>query len=57
MNTEDEVMREVNALHGSKTLIIIAHRISTLSKCDRLYHIESGRLVGEGSFEHMTENV
>ena len=55
--TEYEVMREVNALHGSKTLIIIAHRLSSLSGCDRLYELESGSLVREGDFEHMTVDV
>lgn len=57
VNTEKGVMRAVNALHGSKTLIIIAHRLSTLSGCDRLYELESGRLVREGDFEHMTVDV
>lgn len=55
--TEEGVMRAVNALHGSKTLIIIAHRISTLSGCDRLYQLELGSLVREGNFEHVTAGV
>lgn len=45
MNTESEVMLAVQALQGSKTVIIIAHRLSTVEHCDRLYRLEHGRLV------------
>ena len=43
--TEAEVMAAVNALHGTKTLIIVAHRLSTVAECDVVYRIENGRLV------------
>ena len=51
--TEQAVMESINALHGTKTLIIVAHRLSTVAHCDRLYRIESGKLVAEGSYEHV----
>jgi len=47
--TESGVMQAVRALHGTKTIIIIAHRISTVVHCDRLYRIEQGRVVEEGT--------
>ncbi len=47
IKTEKGVMETINALHGRKTLIIIAHRISTVEHCDRLYRLESGRVVEE----------
>jgi len=43
-DTEREVMRAVHSLHGEKTILIIAHRMSTLSGCDRLFQVEDGRL-------------
>jgi ABC-type multidrug transport system fused ATPase/permease subunit len=46
--TEDGVMQAVNALHGNKTIIIIAHRLSTVRQCDYLYSIENGKIVGQG---------
>lgn len=49
METEREVMRAVEALHGGKTIIIVAHRLSTVEKCDRLVRLEAGRIVAEGS--------
>jgi ABC-type multidrug transport system fused ATPase/permease subunit len=42
--TEAEVMAAVNALHGTKTLIIVAHRLSTVAECDVVYRVEAGRL-------------
>jgi len=42
--TETGVMDAVNELHGTKTLIIIAHRLSTVSRCDELFTISKGRL-------------
>lgn len=47
-NTEDGVMQAVNALHGNKTILIIAHRLSTVRQCDFLYSIEGGKIVGQG---------
>ena len=47
-NTEAGVMDAVNALHGNKTLIIVAHRLSTVEGCDRLYRLDHGKVVDEG---------
>lgn len=46
--TEREVMDAVRALQGDKTLIIVAHRLSTVEHCDCLYRLEQGKVVGEG---------
>ena len=53
--TERGVMEAVNALHGSKTVIIVAHRLSTVEHCDRLYRLEDGRVTAEGSYEQVTQ--
>jgi ATP-binding cassette, subfamily B, bacterial PglK len=47
--TEQGVMQAVTALRGSKTILIVAHRLSTVEHCDRLYRLEQGRLVAEGA--------
>ncbi len=51
--TESEVMAAVNALHGSKTIVIVAHRLSTVERCDILYRLEHGRLVRSGRFSEV----
>lgn len=42
--TEKELMESIDSLKGKKTMIIIAHRLSTLSGCDRVYKLENGTL-------------
>ncbi len=46
-DTEAAIMESVNALHGKKTLIIIAHRLQTIEKCDMVYRIENGKITRE----------
>jgi ABC-type multidrug transport system fused ATPase/permease subunit len=46
--TENGVMGAIAALHGSKTILIVAHRLSTVNQCNRLYRMEQGRVVAEG---------
>jgi ABC-type multidrug transport system fused ATPase/permease subunit len=44
-NTESEFMNSIDLLKGEKTIIIIAHRISTLKKCDAILEIKNGSLI------------
>ncbi|HEY8119597.1 MAG TPA: ABC transporter ATP-binding protein [Methylophilaceae bacterium] len=46
---ETDVMQAVAALHGRKTILIVAHRLSTVEQCDRLYRLDHGKLVAEGA--------
>lgn len=55
--TEQEVMQAVRALHGDKTIILIAHRLSTVAYCDRLYRLEQGRLIEQGTPETMLKQA
>jgi ATP-binding cassette, subfamily B, bacterial PglK len=56
-NTEAGVMDAVNALHGNKTLIIVAHRLSTVEGCDRLYRLDHGKVVDEGVPETILRDI
>lgn len=40
--TEKEVMNAIDSLHGTRTLIVIAHRLTTIRKCDRIYEVGDG---------------
>uniref|UniRef100_UPI004048151D ABC transporter ATP-binding protein n=1 Tax=Algoriphagus sp. TaxID=1872435 RepID=UPI004048151D len=43
--TEKEVMKAVNVLQGNKTLIIVAHRLSTIEHCNRVFELKKGQIV------------
>lgn len=45
--TELEIMKEIYDISKEKTLIIIAHRISTIEKCNKIYTLENGQIVKE----------
>ncbi len=48
--TEKEIVEEIKRLKGQKTLIVIAHRLTTVEHCDRIYRLEDGEIVEEGSY-------
>ena len=53
VDTEREIMAAVDALHGTKTLIIVAHRLTTLAGCDVLHRLDGGRIVRSGSYAEL----
>ena len=49
--TELEIVNEIKLLKGNKTLIVIAHRLSTVKHCDYIYRIDKGKIVDKGSYK------
>ncbi len=49
--TEQEITRAIESLSGKVTLIVIAHRLSTVRKCDVLVMMKEGRIADVGDFE------
>lgn len=45
--TEEAVMQAIEALHGKITMLVVAHRISTLRSCDHVYRVCDGKIVKE----------
>ena len=54
--TEKEIVDEINNLKGEKTLIVIAHRLSTVKHCDYIYRIEKGIIVDHGDYSSVVGN-
>lgn len=53
--TETEITRAIDALHGVKTMIVVAHRLSTVRRCDRIIWLNRGTVAGLGSFDALRE--
>lgn len=53
--TERAFMSAVNGLKGQKTLLMIAHRLSTVENCDMIYFMDNGKIVDSGRYEELLE--
>jgi ATP-binding cassette subfamily C protein len=51
--TEWEIMQAVRNLSGTKTIIIVAHRLGTVKSCDRLYFIRDSKVADYGTYEEL----
>ena len=49
--TEHDVMQALDLIGRRCTMVVIAHRLSTVKKCDRIFEISQGRIVASGDFE------
>jgi ABC-type multidrug transport system fused ATPase/permease subunit len=54
--TEREIMSAVERLSGQKTIVIIAHRMSTVAKCDQIVVLENGRVSASGQFDDLSQS-
>ena len=52
---EKRVMHSIQTLSGQKTIILVAHRLTTLKGCDTIFLFEKGRLIDQGSFTYLME--
>jgi len=53
--TERSVMDSIYGLEDDRTLVIVAHRLSTVEPCDRILLLDGGRLVAEGTYDQLME--
>lgn len=53
--TERQVVEVIRSIRGARTLIVIAHRLSTVRDCDRVYRLEAGRVTASGHFDEVVD--
>ena len=53
--TEHDVMQALDLIGRRCTIVVIAHRLSTVRKCDRIYEIDQGRILASGDFETLKQ--
>lgn len=51
--TEQQIMEDIYNMKGNRTLIMIAHRLDTIRRCDRIIVLDKGRVAGEGSYDEL----
>lgn len=54
--TEKVIMDAIHSFSGKKTIVMIAHRLKTVQKCDMIYLMESSKVVDKGTFEQLVNN-
>lgn len=52
-DTEQEVMQSLGAIAAGLTVVLIAHRLSTLASCDRVIRLENGRIAQSGTYQQV----
>ena len=53
--TEKMIMEAIHQFSGKKTIILIAHRLKTVQKCDNLFFIDNGKVVDQGTYDELIE--
>jgi ABC-type bacteriocin/lantibiotic exporter with double-glycine peptidase domain len=54
---ENEISESLSVLKGSTTIIIVAHRLSTVKNADKVVYLESGKKIAEGTFSEVRSKV
>lgn len=57
METERQIYETINSLRGTATVVIVAHRLSTVQKADEVIYLDDGTVVGKGSFAHLMSGL
>jgi len=55
--TEAEITASINALKGSTTVLIIAHRLSTVKNADAIVYMDKGKIIAQGTFDEVRSQV
>ena len=53
--TEKAVMQAIDSLGKGMTVLMVAHRVSTLRSCDRIFELKNGSLLREGAYQELIQ--
>ena len=54
--TEKNIMKAIDSFAGQKTIILIAHRLSTVMNCNLIYYMENGKITDQGTYQYLIES-
>ena len=55
--TESQVMETIGSLRGKSTVVIVAHRLSTIKNADQIIYLEKGKIIGSGTFMELQKKL
>ncbi len=55
--TESRISETLNKLKGSLTLLVVAHRLSTVKNADKIIYMDKGRIIAQGSFQEVKDQI
>ena len=53
--TEKMIMEAIHEFSGKKTIILIAHRLKTVQKCDQIFFIDNGKVADQGTYDELID--
>ena len=53
--SEKKIMQAINNFSGKKTIIMIAHRLKTVQKCDQIFFLDKGQIIDNGTYQELFE--
>ena len=53
--TEQQIIDSIENLKGERTVIMIAHRLTTVMNCDMLYFMDKGKIIDQGTYQELLE--
>ena len=57
METEQQIYETINALRGNATVVIVAHRLSTVQRADTVFYLDNGTVAGSGTFAELSASL
>lgn len=57
MDTEQRIYETINGLRGHATVVIVAHRLSTVQRADTVFYLENSTIAGSGTFTELSESL
>ncbi len=53
---QENIKRSIDNLKGKSTIVIVAHRLSTIKNVDKIFFLDEGKIIDEGTFDYLFEN-
>jgi len=54
--TEHELIKQINEMSGERTIVMIAHRLTTIKDCDQIIMLDKGQIAGVGTYTELAQN-